>query len=105
MKKVFAICLATATLTLTAQAHAAPPLDKDIEARLITVCEALKSNKKLRLHQAVEKSSINYRALAKGLQCNGQDGVTFALNHGADDTAMLFAKRGNIDVGHMLAKR
>ena len=105
MKKILASCtLLTAIMLIAPQTFAAPKLDKYTEANLIKVCEALRGNNKLKLHLAVKRTGVRYHHLAKGLVCNGQDAVTFALSHNANKTAALFAKRASVDINTMLAK-
>lgn len=78
--------------------------DKRIEADLIKICEAIKSDSKLKLHRAIKNSGIKARTISKGLVCNGYDPVTFAAVNNAQNTAMYMAKKGNVDYEALLAK-
>jgi hypothetical protein len=66
------------------------------EASLVKVCEALQSNNKLKLKNAIENTRINKRTMSKKLKCNGMDPVSFALSVNADKTAGLVAKYSGI---------
>ena len=105
MKKLMAIAFTTAALGLSMQVQAAPQMDKHLEKQLVQVCEALQSNKRLKLFRVMKENNFSYRTIAKGLRCNGVDAVTFALQHDADETANMVAKRANVDLDSMLAKR
>lgn len=109
MKKLALVSILAATTFLTTASFAgqsdAPYIDPTTEKSLVKVCEALKSNSKLRLHKAIKQSRISEEDLAEGLVCNGQDPFTFALLHSAENTASYLAKRVNKDISSMLAKR
>lgn len=104
MKKLMVIAATSATLLLSANLHAATPINKQLETKLVQVCEALRSDSKLALHRALKSNRLSYKAIAEGLRCNGVDAVTFALQHDASNTADLVARRANIDISDMLAK-
>jgi hypothetical protein len=90
------VCLVNMT-----QVHA---MDKDTEEKLVKVCEALKSDSRIKLQQAISNVSAGYREIAEGLVCNGVDPITFALNNGAVNTAKLLANRSHKNFDEMLAK-
>lgn len=75
------------------------------EANLVRVCKALKSNSKLQLHKAVKRTRASYRAIAKGLVCNGKSALDFAQMHNANKTAGLLVSKANLNKHAMLAKR
>lgn len=102
MKKlaIIAVVMAGIGVSSTAQAAIEPATERDLER----VCKALKTNSKLQLKRALTRTRIGYRAIAKGLVCNGQDALTFAMAHGATDTATMVAKRANLDPNQMFAK-
>jgi hypothetical protein len=79
-------------------------MDKNMEKKLVKVCEALKSDSRIRLQQAISNVSAGYKQIAEGLVCNGMDPITFALSNGAEKTAKLLANRSNKDYNEMLAK-
>lgn len=103
MKKLALVAVVMAGVGVSGMANAA--IDPATEANLVRICKALKSDSKIRLHQAIKRSRLNYKQVAKGLKCNGQDPFTFAMAHKADTTANLFARRANLDVDGLLAKR
>ena len=70
----------------------------------IQVCEAIKSDSKLKLRHAIKISGINARAISKGLVCNGYDPVTFAIVNKAQHTAEFMARKSDIDYEALLAK-
>jgi hypothetical protein len=79
-------------------------IDPVTERKLVKICEALKSNSKIRLHRAIKNSRLRYTRVAKDLVCNGQDPVTFALKNDSFETAKLMAKRGIVDYDELLAE-
>ncbi|HBU52821.1 MAG TPA: hypothetical protein DEB45_16330, partial [Alteromonas australica] len=55
--------------------------------------------------RAVKRSRLSFQTLNKGLVCNGQDMLTFALTHNASTTGKLIARRTNADSATLTAKR
>jgi len=76
MKKLMVIAISSAVLGLSAQAHAAVGIDKNLEKKLVKVCEAIKDNNNVRLTYTLKKYGFEYRQIAEGLRCNGVDAVT-----------------------------
>lgn len=79
-------------------------IDPVLEKSLIQICEAIKSDKRSRLHMAIKQSGLNLRHVMKGLVCNGQDPISFARLNRADKTGKLIAARMNVDYGQRLVK-
>ncbi|WP_166424055.1 DUF3718 domain-containing protein [Paraglaciecola sp. 20A4] len=79
-------------------------MDPVVEKKLVKVCEALKSDSRIRLHMAIKRSGVKAKYLAKGLVCNGHDPVTFAALNNANKTGTLMASRLNVDYQALLAK-
>lgn len=77
---------------------ASASISESTEQNLVKVCKALKSDSSIKLNKAVKHSRISYERLAKGLVCDGQSAMSFALSNGAQKTASVFAKRANLDV-------
>tara|TARA_R110002167_G_scaffold100491_4_gene262273 strand:+ start:563 stop:877 length:315 start_codon:yes stop_codon:yes gene_type:complete len=90
------VCLVNMT-----QVHA---MDKNMEEKLVKVCEAAKSDSRIKLQQAISNVSTGYKEIAESLVCNGVDPITFALNNGSVKTAKLLASRSQKDFDEMLAK-
>ena len=110
MKKLIFAAMMTAGLGFSGMASAHNSLainniDASTERSLVKVCEALKSNKRVKLIRALKDSRIRYKHIVDGLVCNGQDALDFAMSHGAKKTANMVAKRANVDLNSMLAKR
>jgi hypothetical protein len=79
-------------------------IDKSTEADLIKICEAIKSDSKIRVHRAIKNSGIKIKEIGKGLVCNGYDPVTFAMINDAQETAKFMARKGGVDYESLLAK-
>jgi hypothetical protein len=103
MKKIIIGSIITAGLLLAGSAQA-KYIDKNTEENLVKICEAIKSNSKIKLHIAIRNSGINVKAVSKGLVCNGYDPVTFAIVNKAENTAKFMANKGNVDYDELLAK-
>jgi hypothetical protein len=71
---------------------------------LIKICEAIRSDNKLKVHRAIKNSGIKAKAISKGLVCNGYDSVTFAMVNNAPNTAQFMARKGGVDYKALLAK-
>ena len=76
-----------------------------LEDKLVAVCQAIKDDSRFKLHRAVRDSGISYRRLARGLVCDGMDMYTFAMQHGADNTGAVIAKRTNLEEQSLTAKQ
>jgi hypothetical protein len=92
------------SVTLFAGTASAKGYPLAIEDKLIAVCKAVKSDSRLALVRAVKRTGLSYRTLNKGLVCNGQDMLTFALTHNASATSQLIARRTNTQVGTLTAQ-
>lgn len=103
MNKIIIGSIITAAILLAGNAQA-KYIDKDTEAHLIKICEAIKSDSKIKLHIAIRDSSISAKAISEGLVCNGYDPVTFAIVNKAENTAKFMARKGNVDYEALLAK-
>jgi hypothetical protein len=90
--------------TLCATSVSAEYIEPYMERKLVRVCEAIKSDSRIRLNVAIKQSGLNARRLAKGLVCNGHDPVTFAALNNANKTGVLMANRLNVDYQELLAK-
>ena len=107
LRRVTQIALLGTTLSLTATATAATAgsYPTELEDNLVAVCEAVKSDSRLKLHRAVKATGLNMRDLHEGLVCNGQDMLTFAATHNASETAQHIARRINASESVLTAKR
>lgn len=103
MKKIIIGSIITAGILLAGSAQA-KYIDKNTEANLVKICEAIKSNSKIKLHLAIKDSGIKAREISKGLVCNGYDPVTFAMISNAQNTAKYMARKGGVDYEALLAK-
>lgn len=103
MKKLILGSILTASIFLAGNAQARY-IDKSLESRLVKICEAIKSNSKLKVHLAIKDSGIKARAVSKGLVCNGNDPVTFAILNNATTTAKFMASKSGVDYETLLAK-
>ncbi|MDC8830160.1 DUF3718 domain-containing protein [Alteromonas gilva] len=81
----------------SASAVQAAPLSKDMEDKLVAVCQAIKDDNRLALRRAVDRSGVKYTQLARGLVCDGMDMYSFAMHHGADKTGSIIAERTRLD--------
>ena len=105
LRRVTQCTLLGMTLSFTATAANAGTYPVELEDDLVAVCEAVKSNSRLKLRRAVKATGLNMRYLHEGLVCNGQDMLTFATTHTASKTAQHIARRINADPGVLTAKR
>ena len=103
MKKIIIGSIITAGILLTGSAQA-NTIDKNTEAHLVKICEAIKSDNKLNVHRAIRNSGIKAKAISEGLVCNGYDPVTFAIVNNAQNTAQYIARKGGVDYEALLAK-
>lgn len=104
MKKLmFAAAIIGSTL-MSSAASANKYIDPGLEKDLVKVCEALKSNSRIKLLKAVKNSRLTYKSIAKGLVCNGQNALEFAMLNSADKTASLLANKTSVDLNSYLAK-
>lgn len=90
------------SIASTASAESYP---QHIEKDLINICEAIQNDDRLDLRRAVKKSGLSYSVLAKGLVCNGEDMMTFAMNNNAIDTHDYLARYLDADARALTAKR
>jgi hypothetical protein len=103
MKKIIIGSLLTAGILLAGSVQA-KSMNKNLEAHLVKICEAIRSDSKIKLHIAIRDSGIKTKAISKGLVCNGYDPVTFAIVSKAENTAKFMASKGNVDYEALLAK-
>jgi hypothetical protein len=102
MKKIIIGSILTASILLAGSAQA-NYIGKNTEANLVKICEAIKSDSKIRVHIAIKNSGIKAKKISKGLVCNGYDSVTFALKNNAQNTAKFMARKGGVDYDVLLA--
>ena len=103
MKKIILGSIITASILLSSAVQA-KFMDKKLEAKLVKVCEAIKSDNKFKVYKAIKNSGVKARTISNGLVCNGYDPVTFAKIHNAESTAQYIARKGNGNVQTRLAK-
>lgn len=102
-KRLLGIAVLTAgSFTVAGLAQAAYPAH--MESDLVKICTAIRDNKPLRLQMAVKDSGVSYRALQKGLVCNGDDMFTFAEKNQAHASSALLAKRLRLTKSMMAAR-
>jgi hypothetical protein len=104
MKKLLITSILVAATFITSTANANNYIDQATEQDLVKVCEALQSNSKIKLLRVIKRSGLSFNNIAKGLVCNGQDAIKFALLNGADKTANMLAKKGSVDLENYVAK-
>lgn len=103
MKKIVLGSILTVGILLAGSAQA-NYIDKNLEANLVKICEAIKSDSKLKVNQAIKNSGIRAKTVSQGLVCNGYDPVTFAIVNNAQNTAKYMARKGGVDYEALLAK-
>ncbi|MFT4994090.1 MAG: hypothetical protein ACI965_001112 [Paraglaciecola sp.] len=103
MKKILISTIITTGILLAgnAQANYISPVT---ESKLVKVCEAIKSDRLIKVNIAVKNSGISMKKIANDLLCNGVDPVSFALANDAQKTAKYMAKRSNTNSQKSLAK-
>lgn len=104
MKKLILVSVLSLGLFTGGSAHA-NYISPELEKSLVRICEAIKSDSRIRLHVAIKDSGIDVRRIMKGLVCNGQDPINFARSNRANKTGQLLAARVNVDYSQKLAKR
>jgi hypothetical protein len=103
MKKIILGNIIAAGILLAGSAQA-NYIDKNTEANLVKICEAIKSNSKIKLHIAIRHSGFKAKAINDGLVCNGYDPVTFAIVNNAQNTGKFMANKGGVNYEALLAK-
>jgi len=103
MKKIILGSIVTASILLSGAVQA-KFMDKNLEAKLIKVCAAIKSDNKFKVYKAIRNSGVKARIISNGLVCNGYDPVTFAKIHNAENSAEYIARKGDGNVQSRLAK-
>ncbi|WP_293746177.1 DUF3718 domain-containing protein [uncultured Paraglaciecola sp.] len=103
MKKIIIGSLLTAGILLAGSAQA-NSIDKNVEAHLVKICEAIKSDSKYKVNRAIKNSGIKAKTVSEGLVCNGYDPVTFAMVNNAQNTAKYMARKSGVDYEALLAK-
>lgn len=86
--------------TFAAQSNIEPGLEK----KLISVCEVLKTNSRLKLKQVLKATGISRKVISKGLVCNGMDAVAFARSFDADESADFLAAAYKPKYNQLLSK-
>ncbi|MFC3123273.1 DUF3718 domain-containing protein [Agaribacter flavus] len=76
----------------------AAAISKSEENRLVKVCEAIQSNSRLQLSKTLKNTRLSHQAIMKGLVCNGDDPISFALKNGAVKNAKYLAHRSGQDM-------
>lgn len=100
------LSLATATLLAAPMVQAKSQVfPSHLEATLVEVCQAIKSDSRVKLHSAIKRSGLSYRAIHKGLKCNGVDIMTFASVSNAMKNSDFLARRMTRSQQELLAKR
>ncbi|MFT6898766.1 MAG: cytosine/adenosine deaminase-related metal-dependent hydrolase [Paraglaciecola sp.] len=105
MKKLLLVSVLSLGLLVGGAAHADYYISPQLEKSLVNICEAIRSNSRIKLHVAIKNSGISVKRAMKGLVCNGQDPLTFAQLNGSDKTGKLLAGKVNADYPQRLAKR
>ena len=103
MKKIIIGSIITAGILLAGSAQA-NSIDKKLEADLVKICEAIKSDSKYKVNRAIKNSGIKAKTISEGLVCNGYDPVTFAMVNNAQNTAKFMARKSGVDYEALLAK-
>jgi hypothetical protein len=96
MKKLLISSVIVAAMFIAGNAQA-KYIDPVTESKLVKVCEAIKSDRLIKVHVAVKNSDISLKQITNGLLCNGAHPVNFALANNAVKTAEFLARksRGN----------
>ena len=72
-------------------------MDPVMEKSLVRVCKAVKSNRAMKLREALKSSNLTIKTIVLKLTCNGEDVISFAETHNANKTlAKLQKNTGNI---------
>jgi hypothetical protein len=103
MKKIMIGSIITASILLAGSAQA-NYIDKNVEAHLVKICEAIKSDSKFKVNRAIKNSGIKAKKVSEALVCNGYDPVTFAMVNNAQNTAKYMASKSGVDYDALLAK-
>jgi hypothetical protein len=103
MKKVIISTIITAGIILSGNVQA-KYIDPVTESKLVKICEAIKSDRLIKVHSAVKNSGISMQQITNVLLCNGADPVSFALANDAIKTAKFMAKRSNVVDEEFVAK-
>ncbi len=102
MKKLTVAAFIMASIGFTGAASA--KLMDSKEESLVKVCQALTSDKPIRLKRSMKKAGVTFKQVEEGLVCNGKSAINFALLHDANKTADLVARRTNQDLDALIAK-
>jgi len=102
MKKVLISSIITAGIFLAGNAQA-NNINSVVERKLVKVCEAIKSDRVIKLNVAIRDSGMGIKQIANGLVCNGYDPVSFAMLNNAVKTAKFMAKRSRANHQELLA--
>lgn len=104
-RNTLGIFTATALLAFTSIPATAGSFDRNLESDLVRVCEAIKSDSKLKLNRTLKQTNLSYRAISDGLVCNGMSVHDFAQQHKASKTGELLAKRSGSDSALLTANK
>ena len=92
-RNTLGILTAAAFLFFASVPASAANIDKSLESDLVQICEAIKSDSKLKLNRKLKKTNLSYRTISQGLVCNGMSVHDFAQKHQASNTGELLARR------------
>ena len=81
------------TIGITAFAGLAQANQKPSDEALVSVCESIQNDDTLELNNLMKQHRLNIRAIEKGLKCNGQTPMEFAVSNDAFDVANKIANR------------
>ncbi|AWL10896.1 hypothetical protein HMF8227_00390 [Saliniradius amylolyticus] len=98
------VLMLTAGLALASSAFITQASESDndyispsLEAKLVKICEAVMSDKRLRLHLSLKANRLSVRDINRGLKCNGESPYNFAMTHEAYTNAD-FLNRGRVEI-------
>lgn len=93
--KTSAILSGVLALGISAQANAASYTSAQ-NAKLVDVCIAAKSDREIKLRQAVRNANLSFQQVAEEVKCNGVNPIEFAYQNQAYKTANLLAERSGV---------
>lgn len=102
MKKLTVAAFIIASIGFTGAASA--KITDSKEESLVKICEALTSDRTIRLKRSMKKAGVTFKQINEGLVCNGKSAINFALLHDANKTASLVARKTNQDFDSLVAK-
>lgn len=90
MKKLVLLAVTAGSLLMSGATFA---MSKSQENRLEDLCFAVKTDNRNYLAFKMKENQLSASQLVKGLVCNGEDAITFAQLHGAENTASMLSRR------------